>query len=227
MHLFRLVLVGVGTGAGALKFAEKQGLPLDIVFGDADRKVRGRVPSATFTLCALATDPLVSCWQAYAALGLDFGVDRTFFNPATPMSLLKRGLEGLKEGTKNYTVGTTVFFAGIPAGKHTLSSCFPCSRSRRRPRTRSSSRAGLLCSTAPSATSPGRTSVPATMPRWTSCWTAASGPSTRFRVCRSPLTSIIAPTATLFVSPLRNPVPSLNGKRCWIDLPLQWSTRKH
>lgn len=40
----------------------------------------------------------------YAALQLYEGLARTFFDPSTPAALQKRGLDGLRDGAKNYTM---------------------------------------------------------------------------------------------------------------------------
>lgn len=42
--------------------------------------------------------------ETYTALGLYHGVGRTFFNPATPKAIAAKGLDSVREATKNYTL---------------------------------------------------------------------------------------------------------------------------
>lgn len=76
-HGYRLVVIGVGSGLSALKVCEKTGFPSSMIFGDPSREV-------------------------YRVLALENGIDKTFASMATPLALLNRGLDGLKEGTRNY-----------------------------------------------------------------------------------------------------------------------------
>jgi hypothetical protein len=69
------------------------------------------VPESGRKFCAALTPPLAEellfvdpeC-GVYAALGLYKGLARTFLNKATPAALKARGLDGVKEAAKNYTM---------------------------------------------------------------------------------------------------------------------------
>lgn len=73
------MVIGAGTPSSGKTFCEKCPFPEESLFVDPERKV-------------------------YAALQLYEGLSRTFFDPSTPAALQKRGLDGLREGAKNYTM---------------------------------------------------------------------------------------------------------------------------
>ena len=78
-------MIGIGTLESGRRFCERLPFPADSLYLDAERAV-------------------------FAQLGLYKGIDRTFFNAATPRALKARGMEGLKEAAKGY------FFAAPPNG---------------------------------------------------------------------------------------------------------------
>lgn len=76
-----MAIIGVGTPESGRKFASllNPPLPTDVLYVDPPREV-------------------------YAALGLYSGLSRTFLNAATPRAIQARGMDALKEATKNYTM---------------------------------------------------------------------------------------------------------------------------
>ena len=76
-----MVVVGVGTPESGRKFSGllNPPLPAELLYVDPER-------------------------QVYSALGLYSGVGPTFLSPATPAALKARGMDAVKEATKNYTM---------------------------------------------------------------------------------------------------------------------------
>ncbi|XP_052196156.1 thioredoxin-like protein AAED1, chloroplastic [Diospyros lotus] len=76
----KLIAIGVGTPDKARMLAERLPFPLDCLYADPERK-------------------------AYDALGLYYGIGRTFFNPASAKVFSR--FESLKKAAKNYTIEAT------------------------------------------------------------------------------------------------------------------------
>ncbi|XP_042417389.1 thioredoxin-like protein AAED1, chloroplastic [Zingiber officinale] len=76
----KLIAVGVGTPDKARMLAERLPFPMDYLYADSERK-------------------------AYGALGLYFGLGRTFFNPASTKVFSR--WESIKKANKNYTITAT------------------------------------------------------------------------------------------------------------------------
>ncbi|KAF3783837.1 Thioredoxin-like protein AAED1 [Nymphaea thermarum] len=76
----KLIAVGVGTPDKAQILAEKLPFPLDCLYADPDRKV-------------------------YNALGLYYGLSRTFFNPASAKVFTR--FDSIQKALKNYTISAT------------------------------------------------------------------------------------------------------------------------
>jgi peroxiredoxin len=76
----KLIAIGVGTPEKARILGERLPFPLDSLYADPDRK-------------------------AYDALGLYYGLGRTFFNPASAKVLTR--FDSLQKALKNYTISAT------------------------------------------------------------------------------------------------------------------------
>lgn len=76
----KLIAIGVGTPEKARILGERLPFPMDSLYADPDRK-------------------------AYDALGLYYGLGRTFFNPASAKVLTR--LDSLQKALKNYTISAT------------------------------------------------------------------------------------------------------------------------
>ena len=78
---FNLVVISIGTVEKGKLFASllNPPLPESLLYLDGSREV-------------------------YTALGLYHGIARTFFNPATPKAIVAKGLDAVREATKNYTM---------------------------------------------------------------------------------------------------------------------------
>ncbi|XP_077233896.1 thioredoxin-like protein AAED1, chloroplastic isoform X2 [Tasmannia lanceolata] len=82
----KLIAIGVGTPNKARILAERLPFPLDCLYADPHRK-------------------------AYDALGLYYGLGRTFFNP-TIAKVFSRS-ESFQKATKNYTISATPDWSSI------------------------------------------------------------------------------------------------------------------
>jgi len=76
----KLIAIGVGTPDKARILGERLPFPMDSLYADPDRK-------------------------AYNALGLYYGLGRTFFNPASAKVLTR--FDSLQKALKNYTISAT------------------------------------------------------------------------------------------------------------------------
>lgn len=76
---YKLVILSIGKPESGKEFCERVPVPEDLLYLDLERNV-------------------------YRSLEMYEGLSRTFFNAATPMAIMRNGMEEFKKAVENYTM---------------------------------------------------------------------------------------------------------------------------